>query len=83
MPQSRGICRKCLKDDVPLESHHLLPRCHYGNGRQADRLFLCHDCHIKIESLIQEREGLTKDGKRVKRAKSYYLMIAVQFLRRD
>lgn len=70
-----GVCPKCKKHKDST-SHHILPKCHYGDG---DTIEICRACHDKLEKLILVFEG-KKRGKRNCLPKNMYYIILKFFL---
>jgi len=68
-------CSKC-QSDHRLEDHHFYPKCHYGNGKKNPHtITLCHECHLKIETIILAVESFTgfiPFGQRHKMNKDHY-----------
>ena len=77
-------CSKC-EGETRLEEHHFYPKVHYGNGhRNPHTITLCHECHIKIETIILSVEsfiGYLKFGQRYKMDKESYNRIHRNWLK--
>jgi len=73
--------RKCSKcsSQKELEEHHYLPQVHYGSGtRKPHTITLCHQCHLKIEIILEAVEsykGNVRFGTRHKLYKEEYVRI--------
>jgi len=78
--------RYCVICNKPAERHHVFPRTHFWGKKgepthPSDKVVvnLCHDHHLGVENMICANEG-TRNGKRVKRSRQFYLNCLVAYL---
>jgi hypothetical protein len=76
-------CSKC-SSNIRLEKHHWYPRVHYAGKRTGLQIWLCHDCHCRIENIILSVEsyiGDVKFGTRYPLQKTCYDKITRNFIK--
>ncbi len=70
-------CPKC-KQVKKMTIHHLLPKTHYKGA--GDTVYVCRECHNKLEMIILQEEGRIK-GKRRKLDPIVYYSIWNSFIK--
>ena len=70
MSKVYGLCPKCIKYKY-LTRHHVLPQRFYKKIKQTPILYICRDCHDKLERKIPVYPRLRSER---------YLEIAQDFL---
>lgn len=66
MPDKKGCCELCGRDEMLLTRHHLIPRTRHGNRRirrqyQREELltaiiWVCRPCHNQIHAVLSEKQ---------------------------
>jgi hypothetical protein len=70
----RAVCPRC-RDVHILESHHILPRKHYGDGVDNPfTILLCSNCHKDIGELVHNS---------LKKSPEQYFQITWSFVKRE
>lgn len=49
-----GKCPLCLRENITLTRHHMIPR--EEGGKEEDVQYLCKDCHKQIHALYHNKE---------------------------
>ena len=50
-----GRCPVCEKENIPLTEHHIYKRAVFGDNEII--VYVCRDCHDKVEVVIREMEN--------------------------